>query len=293
MISGVNISDAQAPVISAFSKTTAAQYGSFYKGNISLNFSFSEAMSGGGDTRVAFTRTSGTADMTVHLSNLTAASDLVAGAHTKVIDLNTLGLVSGTQYQIQILGKDIAGNGVNSSTISGIGYDNNGPTTPTLVTNGLFSTLTPTLSWLACTDDGGNGSGIGKYILHIYSGNVCSAGNIQTYSAISPASVSQILTTLPTNQANYSWDLTAIDNMGNTGSTATCGAFRVDTTVPVISSQRVYNQTLSSAIYARDSDALQVTATIANTDASHIWLDATALTGDAVYNHVSCAAPTG
>lgn len=41
------ITDAQVPVISAFSKTTPPQYGSFYKGDITLNYTFSEGMSGG------------------------------------------------------------------------------------------------------------------------------------------------------------------------------------------------------------------------------------------------------
>jgi hypothetical protein len=61
-------------------------------------------------------------------------------------------------YQIQIIGKDIAGNSTNSAVISGIGYDNHGPSLASLTALNLFSTLTPTLTWLASVDDNGNGS---------------------------------------------------------------------------------------------------------------------------------------
>ena len=55
-----------------------------------------------------------------HSVSLTATADLAAGSHTKTVDLNSLGLVSGTVYRVQLTGKDVAGNSANSSVISNI-----------------------------------------------------------------------------------------------------------------------------------------------------------------------------
>ena len=250
-------------------------------------------MAGAGNTNIIFTRISGNPDGVSHAMNLTASADLTAGAHTKVINLDSLGLVSGATYRMQLTGKDVAGNSASSSTISNIGYDNHGPTAPITSNIFLFSTLTPTLAWAASTDDAGNGSGIQKYVLQVYSSNVCSAGNIQTYSNISPGNASQILSTLPTDQSDYGWNLFAVDNLNNSGAVASCGSFRVDTTVPVISNQKIYNQTLATPKFARNSDVLQVSATIPNSDVNHLWLDASSLAGSSAYAHVSCASPTG
>lgn len=77
--------------------------------------------------------------------------------------------------------------------------------------------------------------------------------------------------------------------MGNTGSLATCDDFSVDTNLPTISGQAINDDTLTSTTYTKTGDAVRVTATIANTDANHIWLDMSSLAGSATYNNVLCA----
>jgi len=54
----LTITDGQVPVISGFVNNTAPQFGNFYKGNLSLTYSFSELMAGAGNTSIIFTRVS-------------------------------------------------------------------------------------------------------------------------------------------------------------------------------------------------------------------------------------------
>lgn len=173
-----------------------------------------------------------------------------------------------------------------------VAYDNVGPLAPTVTDAVSFSTLTPTLLWTAPTDDNGNGSGVGKYVLKIYNSTGCSTGNlVQTYASIVAPTVSQVLTTLGTNPGTYSWNVTAMDNMGNTGSVSSCDGFLVDTNLPTISSQSVLDQTISNSTYAKTGDTMLVSASIANTDSAHIWLDMSSLAGNIAYNDVPCSAP--
>lgn len=117
---GLVIKDGQAPTVTAFSKTTAPIYGTYHMGNVAFSYTFGEAMNGGGNTRFEFSRTSGNSDGTTRSFNITAPGDLTAGSHSITIDLNALGLVSGTTYRVLITGKDLAGNTVDSSYITSI-----------------------------------------------------------------------------------------------------------------------------------------------------------------------------
>ncbi len=153
-----SITDGQNPTVTAVSKTTAAGYGTFYSGSVNFDYTFGEAMLAAGNTKFEFARTSGNADAVTHAVNITAPGELAAGSLSKSIARSTLSLVSGTTYQARIVGKDLAGNSVNSSYVTGIGYDSAGPLAPTATDAVSFSTLTPNLAWTAPTDDGGNGS---------------------------------------------------------------------------------------------------------------------------------------
>jgi hypothetical protein len=249
-------------------------------------------MSGGGNTSLVLSRISGNADTANHSFPLTG-SDIASGVHAKTVNLDNLGLVSGTTYTLKLIGKDVAGNTANVVSISNIAYDNVGPDAPRLILSSLFGSLSPSLGWYAALDNANNGSGIQKYVLQVFSGNTCSINQVQIYPNIAPNTLSQVLSTLPNDKSNYSWSVYAMDNMNNTGAVASCGNFRVDSTVPAITAARVYNQTLDTTAYTRNTDMLQVSATIPNTDASHIWIDATSLAGGPGYNHVACDSPTG
>lgn len=208
------ISDGQNPTVTSFSKTTPASYGIFHTGSVAFTYTFGETMLGGGSTRLELTRTAGNSDNSTRLTNITSPLELAAGSQTKTIDLSTLSLVSGTTYRVQIIGKDLTNNSISSPYVMNVAYDNVGPLAPSIVDAVSFSSLTPTLSWTAPTDDNGNGSGVGKYTLKIYNGVGCSTGNIvQTYTSILAPATSQILTPLGTNPGTYSWNVVAIDNV--------------------------------------------------------------------------------
>ena len=246
-----------------------------------------------GSTRLEIVRTSGSADSTTHRIDLTTTADTSAGAKNKTIDLNSLSLISGTIYQIRLVGNDAAGNAATAQTISSIGYDAVGPSAPVLsATTTLFGTLTPLLSWAAAVDNGGNGSGLKSYTLTVYSGNSCTPSAVRTYNNIDPLALSYTLATaLPTDKSTYSWTLQAIDNLDNTGSVSTCGAFSVDTSVPVISNATLKDTILNSSSWGKIGNTITLTANIANTDASHIWADLSLLTGNGGDTHVACSAP--
>lgn len=81
-------------------------------------------MNAGGNTRFEFSRTGGNSDGTTHVFNITNPADLTAGSHSVTIDLNSLGLVSGTTYRVLLTGKDLAGNSGDSSYINNVAFDN-------------------------------------------------------------------------------------------------------------------------------------------------------------------------
>ena len=201
-----------------FGTGTASVYNGFYSGSLAFTFQFAEQMSGGGNTKIQFTRIGGNTDASpTKIYNLTNTTDLSVGSKTVTIDPTTLSptsLVSGAYYSVQIVGQDVAGNSVTSSTLSSIKFDNVGPVAPSVTALTLLSTLTPTFDWLAPLDDNGNGSGIERYNLAVYNGLTCANTAIQspTMSTLSYT----LLTALPTNNADYSWRISATDNMGNT-----------------------------------------------------------------------------
>ena len=243
-----------------------------------------------GNTYIVLSRTSGNPDGIVHPILLTAGSDLTIGNHTKNINLDSLNLVSGTTYKIQVIGQDIAGNRGVSSAAS-ITYDNQGPSAPRPITIPLYGTTTPTLSWIASIDNFGNGAGVKQYTLRVYNGKDCSSAAIQTQDTIPGSVASAILSALPNARAEYSWTVTPIDHLDTIGAISRCATFKTDTTVPVISAVAVKDTVLNSVTYTKDGDDLTITATIPNTDADHLWLDASALATGPSYADMLCSAP--
>ncbi|HRI36221.1 MAG TPA: hypothetical protein PK765_04040 [bacterium] len=79
--------------------------------------------------------------------------------------------------------------------------------------------------------------------------------------------------------------------MDNTGTASACDDFEVNTAVPALSDARVTDTTISSTGYAKSGDAITVSAAITQSDASHIWLNISALSGSGSLTAVSCAAP--
>jgi large repetitive protein len=249
-----------------------------------------ESLSSGGGTKFVFTRTAGNPDAgSPREIAITTPSLLGSGSQTASVSLTGASLVSGATYSVYILAADIAGNTANSATISGIKFDNVGPAAPAQTLKVLESTLTPAFAWTAPADDSGNGSGVQYYTLSVWSGTGCSATAIRTQSGSSAGiTLSQAL---PTNGADYSWKVTATDNMGNVGTASACDDFTANTLVPALSNASITDTVLSSASIARSGNAISVAATITQSDISHIWLNAAALTGSGSLTAVACSTP--
>lgn len=279
------ITDGQVPTIPLFSTGTVSVYQNFYSGSVVFNYSFGELMS---SADFYFVRTGGNSDSTgTHIVPITN-TNLTLGAHSGSIDLTTLGLVAGAYYDVHISGADQAGNIVTSSTISPIKFDNIGPGAPNITQLTTLGTLIPTFNWLAPTDNNGNGAGVKEYHINLYNGLACVSLN-------SPFIVSGLLSyTLSgslTDRTNYSWNITAYDYLGNAGTVASCDDFLVDTTVPVISSQKITNTDISSVFYIKNGAHVSVTANISNTNSGNIFIDMQSLAGSATYSNVPCANP--
>lgn len=81
--------------------------------------------------------------------------------------------------------------------------------------------------------------------------------------------------------------------MGNTGATASCAAFKVDTTIPAISNATITDQTIGSTSYTKNGDSLNITANIPHTDANHIWINIDSLAGGSGYSDILCSSASG
>lgn len=136
------------------------------------------------------------------------------------------------------------------------------------------------------TDDNGNGSGVKGYKLLVYSGSTCT-GTPTTTTITNPVTLSTQITLA--NLSHYAWTIYAYDHMENTGGLSTCDDFTIDTSVPNISSLAIKDGGGNALLYVKDADPVTVSASIANTDSGHIWLDMSALAKNAAYANVNCA----
>ncbi|MDP6999533.1 MAG: hypothetical protein QF569_25945, partial [Candidatus Poribacteria bacterium] len=89
-----------------------------------VSYTLSESISGG---TITWTRTSGSADSTVHSQNLTG-SELDTGAHTNIVLSNAPTLVSGAVYTISFDATDDAGNDAVQVNQTGVVFDTVAPT---------------------------------------------------------------------------------------------------------------------------------------------------------------------
>ncbi|MCK9272252.1 lamin tail domain-containing protein [Candidatus Gracilibacteria bacterium] len=281
------ITDGQTPTITGFSTGTVSPYGGFYTGSLSVNYTLGETLLAGGNSYIRFSRVGGNAGADVNY-NITNSADLTSGAHTISINLVTLGLVSGAYYDLQFIGKDLAGNLGSSSTISTIKFDNVGPAIITLNPVGIVGITNPTLTWLSTIDDSGNGSGVGGYTLKIFSGSNCSTFLSQT-GITDPITLQY--QTLLADMLGYSWNIVAYDKVSNIGTTSTCDNFTINTSIPVISGIVVKNDSLSPISYTKTPNTINLIANISNTNSANITANLSEISGSGGLTSALCSAP--
>jgi len=281
----LTISDGQAPVISNFLKTTAPIFWNFYNSTLNFTFNFLEDMKVS-STKLELSRASWNIDSTIYSINLTWP-ELLSWSKIKNIDLNTLNLISWTNYKVKIIWTDLASNFTQTPSIQNIIYDNNPPDKVVLNNIWLISNNTPTLTWNTGIDDFWNGSWIKNYNLSVYNWLNCSWVINQQYST---TLTSQLLTTLP-NIADYSWNVYAVDNMSNTWAISNCDTFRVDTSVPSFSNSTIKDTTLNNINYLKAGDNISISSTITNTNSGKIWIDLSTISWNPLDNNLLCSNP--
>lgn len=265
-----SITDWIEPSITSFQNNTAAWFWTFWKTSINLWWTISEDLDIA-STLLKFERTSWNNDTNTHNIPLNS-SDITSWAHTKDIDVPWLTLVCWTTYKISLTPQDTAWNTADASEIANFSYDNCGPSTPTL---NEFTTSWNTdvdFSWNASTDDSGNGSWVKNYKLEIFTWNDCSTSN-QVIDSIATTNKTVTLTTW-----DFSWKITARDNMDNLSEASACSNFSVNTNVPAFSNETITDTNLTSTAFTKTWNTIQVTADITNTDIDNINADLSPLT---------------
>ena len=281
-----SITDGQDPTIANFTKNTSSIYNSFYTGSIDFSYTFLEDMKNS-STKFEFSREWWNADSNSYNFAITG-NDLLSWTRTSTIDLSSLWLVDGVFYGVKIIWEDEAGNYVTSSSISNIKYDTTWPDIVIQNVTALYGTDTPSLTWDVPSDNNGNGSGVKEYTLQVYNGSVCSGTATQEHSVTTN---SKTLTTL-WNVADYSWKVSATDNMWNVWTTSMCSTFRVDTNQPTFSNYEIKDTVISSTSYLKQSNAIEVKSTITHTDTSHIWADLSMITWNPDHTSELCSSPS-
>lgn len=278
------ITDGQAPTVTGFSNTTPSLYNNFFSWSIDVWFTFGEAMKSWASTRIVFDRVSWNPSIQKSRGILDSEK-LLSGTHIQDVDLVAIWLVSGTIYDMKLIGQDLAGNSVTSSAIS-VKFDNVWPAASTLTDAPNTSSQTPTLSWSASTDDSWNGSGVKDYILRIFNNSNCSWGAIQTLTSATNSKATNSL-----SNGTYSWNVYALDNMWNIGTTSSCDSFLVDTTIPTIDNQKITNTNNNSTTFTKSWNTIEITADLTNTDITKIKADLSSLSWNASHSWVLCSAP--
>lgn len=279
------ITDWQAPVISALTNNTVSSYSGFYKWTINFSYTLWENLKWAWATYIKFTRTAWNPSSDKYY-NITTNSKLAAWTNNENIDLNSLGLVSGTTYDIQLIWVDYWNNIWNSNTIS-IKYDNNWPAMMTILPVWIVWIINPTLNWLSTVDDLWFWAWVKSYSLNIYTWSTCS-GSFTFNIVNNPLSLNIQINLVNLN--NYAWNITPIDNLWNTWTTSACDSFTINTFKPAFSSAQIKDTALNSVTYAKWGDNIEIQSNITNTDINHIWIDASSLK-DSSYANISCASP--
>lgn len=281
------ITDWQTPTITGFSTWTVSPYNWFYTWSLSINYTLWETLLAGWNSYIRFSRVGWNAAPDINY-NITNSADLTAWAHTISINLATLWLVSWTYYDLQFIGKDIAGNTWSSSTISTIKFDNVWPAIITLNPVWIVWITNPTLTWLSTIDDSWNGSGVWGYALKIFSGSDCS-------SLLSQTGITDPITlqyqALLADMLGYSWNVVAYDKVNNIWTLSACDNFTINTSIPVISSISVKNNTGTPISYTKTTDTIKITANISNTNSANITANLSEISGSWGLTAALCSAP--
>lgn len=284
-----NIEDKQAPVVSNLMSSTSPAYSNFYNNNLDISYDLSEDILDWWNSYVEFKRSSWNSDAVTHIATIISSENL-SWSNTKSMllwdnssSLN-VDLRCWTTYNVRIFAKDQNGLSSFSTPLTNIAFDDCAPSLPILTEIETVGSTTVDFAWSASSDDLGNGSGVKDYTVNIYSDTACSA----LHSTINVGTNSHS-TTL--TDWDFSWEVIANDNAGNSSNKTACDEFAIDSTIPSISNMAITDTTISSINYMWDGNTVEVTATIPNASIDSIWANLSGITWDAGHNDVNCNAP--
>ncbi len=255
----------------------------WFSGSVDISWQSSEDLSGGWDTRAIFERTSWNTDSTSNF-NITSSSLLQAWSQNTSIDLSD-SLNCGTIYQTRFRWIDLHDNTWFSDYVTNIWFDNCAPSIPVLHTKDVVWSEEVDFSWDESTDDNWNGSGVESYDLEVYEWSSCE------WNLVSEENTSNTFDSTTLSDGDYSWRVRAIDNVGNVSDFSDCDDFTVDTDVPTIDNQEIFDTQINSTSYTREWRTVQISADITNTDTENVWIDIASLAGNNDYDNINCENP--
>ncbi len=230
--------DKTAPVFSSVTPTSSS-FITNVTSSSTIAFTSSETLTSGS---ITITRTSGTADGTVHTCTLKGDA-LASGSHT--IDLsdttnnctsNVSSLVSGAVYTFVFVGSDAAGNAATTVTRTSVTFDNTAPTLSSVSLSSNNSTTTLAKVGNTVTLSFTSSETISTPVVTFSSGSVSVANTVLIDHTGNDWTASYVTSSFDTTGA-VTYSISSYnDNAGNSGSTVTTGAGSVtlDKTAPTI-----------------------------------------------------------
>ncbi len=230
--------DKTVPVLSSVTPASSATINNVTSSS-AITFTSSETLGSGS---ITITRTSGTADSTVHTCTLNGTA-LASGSHT--IDLSDITnscaldvstLVSGAVYTFVFAGSDLSGNAATSITRTGITYDTTAPTLSSVSLLSNNSTITQAKVGDRITLSFTSSETISTPTVTMSSGGVSVTNSITVTPSGNNWTATYITSSSDTEGAVTYSISDYEDGVGNNGSTITTGSSSVnfDKTLPTV-----------------------------------------------------------
>lgn len=290
-ITGESVADGQSPTLTFTSPASDV----FTNGAFTVTYQLDEAAQDE-SVRLRLQHTGGTVDPnnfhTIILDG-EAASTLynftLTGTSLTSVELGAGDtLINGAIYSATLVGKDLAGNSATDVTHLNFGFDTEAPAVPVTLhfpnqagLNGQYTNdTTPLLNWFSTTD---NLSATGGLLYNLQVAAI-SDFSVLTQNITNLNATSQELNALASDSSYY-WRVNALDQSGNAGNYQNISEyFILDTTLPVITTPVLTDQTIPSILYTKNGNTVVLTTTITDTNrdamtASDITVDLTNLGG--------------
>lgn len=279
----LEILDKQDPDVQDFSVDTDGDYidweVDWYSGHADFSWWVSEELEWwAGSTRIEFHDMNSSSQENI---NLTLSENLWTWENSISRDLSER-LNCWTVYQTRLRAVDLADNTWFSDWVSNIWFDNCAPSIPELHTKDVVWSEEIDFSWDESGDDDWNGSGVDSYDLEVYEWSSCE----WTPEIEENTSNTEYSTTL--SDGDYSWRVRVTDNVGNVSDFSDCDDFTVDTDVPTIDNQQIFDTEIESTNYTREWRTVQISADITNTNKENVYLDLSSLAWN-WYENLRCS----